>query len=354
MKHPPALIPIYDPISNSITDGASVTCTRFCLEKITSNDQNCISHYSSMPSSGELFKECPYGFTSLTTTYRGINYVATGVVAAPRFESNKQSEKAKSNPANRVSRSSMLETRDLFRSTSMQIEEALDSSRKNLPQALHELRKLNKVIKDAIDREIEESPKSNHLRAIEGASQIMSNIFEFIEALANPEALIHLKMDESIALFDLSFKAKKIYQHRAKLKPININVEGDENTFIYGSKKSFPIVLTVLIENAIKYGRRDTTIDIKVVNLGPLSSITISNRTDGRINPDTCFEKGIRFYPGNDSEEISDESGGLGLYIAKKVIRAHGGEINCTQQGDLVTFTATAPSYVVRSNRERR
>lgn len=249
---------------------------------------------------------------------------------------------------NRVSRDGMKSVVVYHNAVAAQLEEALDNARKNLPQALHELRKLNKIVKDAVDNRLGLEPADNDLRAIEGAAQIMSNIFEVVEALANIEALTLLKMDEHIALFDLAFKAKKIYQVRAKLKPIHIQVEGDERAAISGSKKSFPIVLTVLLENAIKYGIRDSGIYIRVGRGAVSSTLSVSNKSASVIDPATCFSKGVRF-----GADDSDGSG-LGLFLAKKVVEAHKGVITCTQEGGGVTMIVEIPNFVSSGSRFSR
>lgn len=316
-----------------------------CHERLSRRDPSCIAHYDSIRNADARFHQCPSGYTSLSAPFGQSPAIVTAVVASPRFGSKPEAVEAKKNPMNRVLRDGMKAVAGYHEAVAMQMEEALQDARKNLPQALHELRKLNKIVKDAVDNRLTADPVDNDLRAIEGAAQIMSNIFEVVEALANIEALTLLKMDEHIALFDLAFKAKKIYQVRAKLKPIHIQVEGDEKAAIAGSKKSFPIVLTVLLENAIKYGVRDSGIYIRVERGAVFSTLSISNKSAGVIDPVDCFSKGVRF--GMDDSDGS----GLGLYLAKKVVEAHKGVIKCAQTGDTVTMVVEIPNFVPSSSR---
>lgn len=345
---PPSSFPIYDPAEQKIRDGAIVSAPDSCHERLSRGDSLCISHYASIKNANAGFHQCPSGFTSLSAPVGQSPAIVTAVVASPRFGSKKEAALAKKHPVNRVSRDGMKRVVVYHEEVAARLESALDSARKNLPQALHELRKLNKIVKDAVDNRLGLDPLDNDLRAIEGAAQIMSNIFEVVEALANIEALTLLKMDEHIALFDLAFKAKKIYQVRAKLKPIHIQVEGDEWAAISGSKKSFPIVLTVLIENAIKYGIRDSGIYIRVRGGAQFSTLSVSNKSANVIDPVACFTKGVRF-----GADDSDGSG-LGLYLAKKVVEAHKGVISCTQEGGVVTMIVEIPNFVSQGARFAR
>ena len=86
-----------------------------------------------------------------------------------------------------------------------------------------------------------------------------------------------------------------------------------------------------LIDNAIKYSDEDTTITIRAI-LSP-GKISISVHNEGPSIPSTSIEQLFRPFsrlPGSGSHRGS----GLGLYIAKCIIEAHGGELRLEQSGE--------------------
>ncbi|MGN7724831.1 sensor histidine kinase [Luteimonas sp. 22616] len=214
-----------------------------------------------------------------------------------------------------------------------------------LPQALHELRKLNALVKANAEKLGGNDASVQEVRDISGSAELMSNIFDVIEALANIDGLKLLKLDEFIAVYDLAFKAKKIFQSRAKIKPIHIHLSGDDSVGVSGSRKTFPLVLTILLENAIKYGKVDSTIDIRVDQDGPYCVVQVSNRSDFPIDSRTCFDRGVRF--------VGDtlDGDGLGLFLAREIVRSHNGQISCAKIDDVVTIRVSIPAHAQRKGR---
>lgn len=85
-----------------------------------------------------------------------------------------------------------------------------------------------------------------------------------------------------------------------------------------------------LVDNAIKYSDEETTITVRAV-LSP-GKISISVHNEGVSIPSASIEQLFRPFsrlPGSSSHKGS----GLGLYIAKCIIEAHGGELRLEQSG---------------------
>lgn len=339
MMRPPIFFPYYSPESGEIRRGGGVPVAPYCLKKLSSNDVKCREHYQEVLKKGAGFYQCPYGFSTYPFTFRDERFVVASVVANPRFRTKAESDRAEAFPAARVSREAIVRNVEFVGEVERLLDAAEEEGRRRLPQALHELRKLNAIVKQNAELLLEVGTESTELKNISGAAELMSNIFEVLEALANLDGLKQIKVDQYVAVYDLAFKAKKIYQIRAKDKPIHIHVSGEMGVGISGSKKTFPIVLTVLLENAIKYGRPESTIDIDVRRDGAHCVLEVRNRSDVPIDSLRCFERGVRF-----GKEESDGSG-LGLYLAREVVLSHGGEITCERRDDLVVMMVRIPLW---------
>lgn len=227
----------------------------------------------------------------------------------------------------------------------VELQRLSEEARRRLPQALHELRKLNAIVKQGAEKLVSKF-QSEDAEQVAGAAQLMSNVFGALEVLTNMEDLV-VSIEEKlefIHVFDLAYKAKKIYQVRAALKPMSINVEGDDRVGILGSKKYFPLVVQTLLDNAIKYGRKGTTIKVRVIREGESCRIAVENQTDQLFDPSKCFEKGVRF------ADSTVEGDGLGLYLAREVVRAHKGRIWAECNAGLARLVVSLPAAVATSS----
>lgn len=338
MKIPNAF-PIFDHTAGNIEDGALIGVSKFCSDRVAGGDEKCLAHYERLKGKIGGFYQCPYGFTSLPFGFMSENYVMTGVVATPRFQTANETQRAKHHPAVRVSREAILKNVSFLEEVESSVSSLEDDARTRLPQALHELRKLNAIVKQNAEIMSEVDAESGEVKNISSASELMTNIFEVIEALANLDGLREIALDQHIAIYDLAFKAKKIYQIRAKEKPIHIHVGGNRSIGVLGSRKTFPIVLTVLLENAIRYGLVNSMIEIDISRDGGNCVLEVRNKTKSSIDPERCFNRGVRFNP------TSDDGSGLGLYLAKQVVLAHGGAINCLVDQESVTMRVCLPAF---------
>lgn len=328
-----------------LEDGYFVAATSFCRERLQRADPACRAHYAA--ARGDVargFRMCPHGFTTLAVPLSDGPVVITGIVAAPRFDDSKERERAKTFPETRVSRESVGRTADGLLAMDIELQRLKEETRRKLPQALHELRKLNAIVKQSAERLTMREGGSDDAENVAGAAQLMSNIFEAVEVLTNMEDVSYAVSQklEFVAVFDLAYKAKKIYSVRAKLRPIHIQVRGDDGVGILGSKKYFPIVLQVLLENAIKYGVKDSVIKLDISQIDGHCVLAVSNRADHEFDSLTCFDKGRRF------ADADIEGDGLGLYLAREIVSAHGGSIECAASGDVVTFTVRVKAHASR------
>ena len=130
----------------------------------------------------------------------------------------------------------------------------------------------------------------------------MRNNFDILEALSNIDTMRAVPLDDTINVYDLLYKTRCVYLERATARKMELSVTG-VRAIVRGSRKSFPIVPAVLLENAIK----------------------------------NCFNRGSRF------AGDSVEGGGFGLFLAKEIVLAHKGEIKCEKVGATVRMLVKMP-----------
>jgi signal transduction histidine kinase len=101
-------------------------------------------------------------------------------------------------------------------------------------------------------------------------------------------------------------------------------------------------LLTNLLVNAVQHGSPATPVDILLT--GNENEVSIAVRNEGEPIPANeikgIFEPMVR----GSREQATPSSIGLGLYIAREVVRAHGGKIKAQSSADTgTTFTALLP-----------
>lgn len=127
-----------------------------------------------------------------------------------------------------------------------------------------------------------------------------------------------------------------------KTKSHSISVScADELLLVNVDAKLVVQVITNIVDNAIKYTKSGTPITITVQKKNDMAEMSISDTGNGI--PDEEKEKIFeKFYCGNHKIADNRRSLGLGLYLCKVIIEAHGGTISAADnhpQGAVFTFT---------------
>lgn len=110
-------------------------------------------------------------------------------------------------------------------------------------------------------------------------------------------------------------------------------------------------VIYNLIENAVKFTNEGGYIEFSVIETGYDVSVAITNSGPG-IPPEDIRYIFDRFYKTDKSRSMDKKGMGLGLFIAKSIMRLHGGDIYAESQvDDYCRFTFRLPKVVGRHSR---
>ncbi|MNS82930.1 Sensor histidine kinase YycG [compost metagenome] len=124
-------------------------------------------------------------------------------------------------------------------------------------------------------------------------------------------------------------------------------------TLTYDTPASFPLlyldegkmrqVVMNFIDNAIYYSKEDTTITVSLSTEADVLTFTVKDTGIG-VPVDEQAQLFSKFYRASNARKQRPDGTGVGLYLAKKVIVAHGGEvIFSSAPGKGSTFGFTLP-----------
>lgn len=125
-------------------------------------------------------------------------------------------------------------------------------------------------------------------------------------------------------------------------KNIQLSVEFEkESLLVNADRDAISRVLTNLLDNAIKFTNEGGFIDIKVGAKEKIAYVSVQNSGLG-IAEEERLHIFDRFYKTDKSRSLDKNGAGLGLYIVKNLIQAHGQRVWAeSKQGEFARFSFT-------------
>jgi signal transduction histidine kinase len=136
-----------------------------------------------------------------------------------------------------------------------------------------------------------------------------------------------LQMANIDILEELS-SAVMVYEERAKKEGINLEFEHDEAAlYINGDKNRIRQVFLNIIDNAIKYSEKDSTVTVKTTNDEDEIVISVIDYGHGISKSDLSKVK-MKFFKANNTRRGS----GIGLAVADEIVSMHHGRLDIKSQ----------------------
>jgi signal transduction histidine kinase len=317
------LVDLESPASPS--QGAYFSAPAECVKRF-GKDPACRAHYDELRASGVgALAQCPYGLASYPFRVSDRTYAFTAFVPYPRLGGSRERAAARHHPELRVDAEAVKLAAVKVSSLSVKLDKVVIAVAQKHSRALHEIRKLNRVIKQESERLYREATTTDgddadrRILKVFKASEIMSRQFDIIEILANQD-LTRLPRTSQISVYRIFDKCVHVFQKDQRIAIRSAGI--DPGNAVLACDKTFPIIPTVLIENALKYSLPASPINV-FVNYGPdQAEVSVTNQAKPGTKLDaTIFNAGVRV--------SQDEDGsGYGLYVAQLVARQHGTEIS--------------------------
>jgi len=228
------------------------------------------------------------------------------------------------------------------------IEEMVEDQKRFISDASHELR----TPLTALKIEIEVALKDKKITIQEAKRLLMSNLEEVNKMQRLSNYLLALSRYQSLgggvkkARLNFGKLAQKVVDDlgmAARSKGIKIKTKL-ENVYIVGNEVSLSELLTILLDNAIKYSHRGGEVYLKMKKVQNSVVAEVKDHGIGIRSSDVPFIFN-RFYRADSSRNKEKVDGyGLGLSIAKAIVESSGGEIKVTSKiGEGSLFTIKLP-----------
>ena len=236
----------------------------------------------------------------------------------------------------------------LARHTLEPIEAAHERQRRFTADVSHELRTPLTALKMGAEVALmdQQNSKEDLRQTIESNLEEANKMDALINNLLR---LTKLDDDQAQASFkqlkssELLENAKEQVEKAAMAKGVIIKIT-DENVPVYGDQDSLVQLLVILLDNAIKYSDKGSTVTLSSKTDGVMSQLVVKDEGQG-IPPRNLPHVFDRFYRADSSRTKSNSNGfGLGLSIAKLISDRHNGTITLTSRpGHGTTATVSLP-----------
>ena len=195
-----------------------------------------------------------------------------------------------------------------------------------ITDASHELKTPLTSIYTSMDVIMAEHGEDEWTDNIKSQTERMSKLVNELVTLSRLDEDIPVPNKEKFSLSQAAWEITEVYtpEARAKDKHFDIDIEDDVN--LYGDKAAVHKMLSVLLDNALRYSTPEGDIKFTLKKKHSKSEIVVYNTCDYEKPPevDKLFD---RFYRPDDSRSTLTGGTGVGLAIAKAVTEAHGGKI---------------------------
>ena len=131
------------------------------------------------------------------------------------------------------------------------------------------------------------------------------------------------------------------FEQRINQKKLNVEIDmPDEGLTIHAAQDSVTQVLYNLIDNAVKFVNEGGTLSVRIRRHGNSAMISVGN-TGKTIPPEELPLLFDRFHKIDKSRSNDRDGWGLGLYIVKTIVLAHGEDVYVTSQDGKTEFTVS-------------
>lgn len=180
--------------------------------------------------------------------------------------------------------------------------------------------------------------------ALDDVSRLEDLVQKVLEATRFSEGR-SLSLRKDVHLSTLIEEVVEGFRRRASAAGAYLNVAIEPDIYSDLDEEAFPIALSNLLENALKYGGRPAAIDVGLTLEGNHAVIEVGDNGGGVPEEERKLIFG-RFFRGGDEMTRDTRGTGLGLYLVQQIVEAHRGSVKIASTGaEGTVFRVTLHGY---------
>lgn len=221
--------------------------------------------------------------------------------------------------------------------------QTLESQKQFISDASHELKTPLTVISSNIDLLEREIGSNTRLQYIRQETTRMNHLVQEMLALVrmdNNKTVYHTRVSFSLSrtLMGIALPFESVaFEHG-----ISLDIQIEEHLNFHGREEEFQQLLSILIDNAIRYTPAGGTITITARQQHRKIYLSVAN-TGEPIPPQIQEKIFDRFFRADESRENQEGHHGLGLAIAHSIVTQYHGKISVECKDGITTFLVVLP-----------
>ena len=233
-----------------------------------------------------------------------------------------------------------------FNNMASSLETNEETRRLFLANVSHDLRTpmttISGFIDGILDGAIPEEKRDYYLGIVAGEVRRLSRLVSALLDITRIQAGERKFNKKNFDICELCRQVMISSAQRIEEKELDVRFDFDEdNMFVFADEDAIHQVVYNLVDNAVKFSCKGGVFEIKVEDLQQKIEVSVYNEGQGISEEDMAYIFD-RFYKGDKSRGLDKSGTGLGLYISRTIIEAHGEKINAeSEYGSWCRFTFT-------------
>lgn len=207
------------------------------------------------------------------------------------------------------------------------IAESYQKQKRFITDASHELKTPIAIIDANIDLIEDDVTDRESIEDIKTQTKRLKNLTDDLVTLTRMEEGSEVIVKEEFIASDTAKDISAGFKAPAEGKGVCFSAEIEPDIKIKGDRKAFEKLISILLDNAVKYTPVGGDIEFKFSKQGKSAIVTCENTTDTVITKENTMHIFDRFYRTDASRNSAAGGHGIGLSVAKAITQAHGGKI---------------------------
>ena len=211
--------------------------------------------------------------------------------------------------------------------------ESMEKQKRFISDAGHELKTPLAIISANVDvlemTDVRNEWTASIRHQVKRMTSLVENMLVLSRMEEDPSARVFTDVDLSHIVQEISASYEAVALSEGKTLDVHI----DENLHISGDARSLQQLLTLLMDNAVKYSDDGGKISIALLHDRKSIWLDVAN-TCGQMPSGDLNRLFDRFYRGDEARSSKKSGYGIGLSVARAIVENHGGTITAASGSD--------------------